>query len=326
MTPCRYRAFGLALESGFALPGMTPLDEPLEAPLALQLATAADVRDHWTGAGAAPVWETVVDGEPVSVSRGAGGDHLIRFGEQASFWLSPELDAILCAPGDGSRPAWQRFLLDTVLTCASLLRGHEGLHASAVECGGGVVAFATVTGGGKTSLAAELVARGAALVCDDILMLERSGERLVAHPGPPVMNLPRAGSTRVEALGEELAVLGDEAWVAVRNGARESRPPAAVVLLARAPGRRTQIVGLSPSPLPLLPHALGLGTTPERERQRFFTLSALAGQVLLYRLDADTSCSPQALADLVEATVIAGSLNRRAPLNGHADRASELAP
>jgi hypothetical protein len=323
---CRYRAFGLALESSFALPGMTPLDEPLEAPLSLHLATAADVGDHWTGTGAAALWETVMDGEPVSVSRGGGGDHLIRFGDRASFWLSPGLDAILCAPGDSSRPAWQRFLLDTVLTCTSLLRGHEGLHASAVERGGGVVAFVTVSGGGKTSLAAELVARGAALVCDDILMLDRSGERLVAYPGPPVMNLPvRAGSTRVEALGEQLAVLGDEAWVAVRNAAREPHPPVAIVLLERAPGRQTQIVGLSPSPLPLLPHALGLGTTPERERQRFVTLSALAEQVSLYRLDADTSRSPQALADLVEAAVPTGSLPRPVPLNGHVDRKSEIA-
>jgi hypothetical protein len=140
------------------------------------------------------------------------------------------------------------------------------------------------------------------------------------------MNLPvGAGPTRVEALGEQLAVLGDEAWVAVHNAAREPRPPVAIVLLERAPGRQTQIVGLSPSPLPLLPHALAIGTTPERERQRFVMLSALAEQVPLYRLDADTSRSPQALADLVEAAVPAGSPHRPASLNGHLDRKSGIA-
>ena len=305
---------------------MTPLDEPLEAPLSLRLATAADVGGHWTGTGAAALWETAMDGAPVSVSRGVGGDHLIRFGDRASFWLSPGLDAILCAPGEVSRHAWQRFLLDTVLTCTSLLRGHDGLHASAVERGGGVVAFVTVSGGGKTSLAAELLTRGAALVCDDILILERNGERLVACPGPPVMNLPlRAGATPVEALGEQLAVFGDEAWVAVRNAAREPRPPVAVVLLERAPGRQAQIVDLSPSPMPLIPHALGIGTTPERERQRFAMLSTLAGQVPLYRLDADTSCSPQTLADLVETALPGVSPHRSVPLSRHVPRKSEIA-
>lgn len=52
------------------------------------------------------------------------------------------------------------------------LRGHTVLHSSAVEVGGGVVAFLGQSGAGKTTTARALVTSGAALIAEDKLLVK----------------------------------------------------------------------------------------------------------------------------------------------------------
>lgn len=79
---------------------------------------------------------------------------------------------------------WSRLFFAQVLPCAAALQGLEVLHASAVSLPGGVTAFAGAPGQGKSSLSAQLVARGAGFVTDDVVALEHAGEEVLAHPGP----------------------------------------------------------------------------------------------------------------------------------------------
>lgn len=85
-------------------------------------------------------------------------------------------------PGRGWR--WQRLLFAQVLPLACVLQGVEVLHASAVAVDGGVIALVGGSGQGKSTVAAALIARGAAFVTDDALAVEPTAEVIMAHPGP----------------------------------------------------------------------------------------------------------------------------------------------
>ena len=302
MTGWRYRAFGLELESSFPLPGMEVVAPHGRADLALWLAEPGEVARRYSGRRGEPVWETVFpDGCSFTVEAGMLGDRLFTYGERAAFLLWMAAGTLHCAPADRDDPAWQRQLLDTVLLSASHLHGFELVHASAVVHPEGVIAIAADTGGGKTSLAAELVRRGHPLFADDIVALGRRGWRIFAHPAPPVMNLSH-DQAAADAIGTPLAVFPgeDETWIAVEGAAHAPAAPGAVFLLERRPGSETAVERLSPNALHLLPYSVGYHARPERQRTRFELLSDLAAATPVLRLRADSATTPAELADLLE--------------------------
>ncbi len=80
-------------------------------------------------------------------------------------------------------------LLGPVLAFVLELRGVVTLHASAVAAGGRGAAFLATHGGGKSSLAAALLQRGASLLTDDLLALEVGDGAVRARAGYPQMRL-----------------------------------------------------------------------------------------------------------------------------------------
>lgn len=113
---------------------------------------------------------------------------------------------ILCAPSDLPDWEWQAFLIGQVLPLAAVLHGLEAVHASAVALGDEVIGLVADSRGGKSSLAINLVRRGAAFVADDVLALERAGERILVHPGPTLASVRHAeadaiGPAAVRRLG-----------------------------------------------------------------------------------------------------------------------------
>jgi hypothetical protein len=295
------RAFGLDLQASFPIPGLHRAAEPHRDPVRLRLVKRSEIARRWSQTGSKTIWSTVIDDCDVSVERGRPGDHRIVYGERAEFWLSDDTRELLCAPTHARRPHWLRFLLDTVLTVTSLLRGFEGLHASAVVRQGALVALIANTGGGKSSLAAEFVHRGATLFCDDILMLRRQLGSVAAYPGPALMNIPR--SDRGPEGARTLARLGDEAWVQLDHTPPERAGLTTIFLLERAPGAPDRVSQLPSSPLPLLPHTLAMATVQQRARARFELAADLATGARLLRIEADVATTPAALADMVEATM-----------------------
>ncbi|MRR12527.1 hypothetical protein EG835_08705, partial [bacterium] len=73
--------------------------------------------------------------------------------------------------------------LRRALPFALALRGHVVLHASAVEAGGGAVAFVGESGIGKSTLARELGALGCRVLSDDLLRVEPRGPRVLVPAG-----------------------------------------------------------------------------------------------------------------------------------------------
>ncbi len=138
----------------------------------------------------------------------------------------------VCIPGDCSADAWQRLLIAQVLPFAALLQGLEILHASAVVCDVGAVAFVGPSRAGKTSVALELCRRGASFLADDVLALECAEGDLLGHPGTPLAGLDHAEARRlaqaeVAQRGEIVAVNARERLVRMRGAAE----PAALAAL-----------------------------------------------------------------------------------------------
>ena len=288
-------AFGLAIESDFDLPVSEPAGPGRN--LALRLADQ-DVLRALADEPRVLRYLHVLDNCPYAMLEGPDGDVLVSYGHRATFHLSADGSVLRCAPTERDDPVWQRVLLDTVLWTVSLLRGYEQLHASAVRTTAGVVAFIAASGGGKTSLAAELLRRDAVLYTDDILALEPRDGGVVAHCGPPLMNLPRPLVPELGGEAEVLADFGEEQWVRIRRPLLQAEPLRAVVIMTRAAGLATRCTRLESPALALLAHVVGFPYL-ERERTRFELYASLASATPVLELTADLSVPTAELADLV---------------------------
>lgn len=244
------------------------------------------------------------EGCPYATLESPGGDILFHYGWRALFALSQDGRELRCEFSGGRHPASDRVLLDTVLWTVSLRHGFELLHASAVRTEAGVVAFSALSGGGKTSLAAECLRRGATLFADDVVALAPAADGILAHPGPRVMNLPRTLAVDAIHGARALADFGDERWVELEPD--PSAPPApaplaAIVLLRRAPDQPLSVSRTAATNLALLPLSISLPHMTDRQRARFDILGQLAARTPVFTLTADLTVPPAALADALQA-------------------------
>ncbi|HUB75093.1 MAG TPA: hypothetical protein VL979_13805 [Solirubrobacteraceae bacterium] len=308
------RAFGLSLDfDGLDPPGAWERHAGGDSPLRVRLETRAQIAASWSGRKEVG-WEATIDGARFVVERGVAGDH--RFvhgadpaaGEGASTLAIHHLDAeaglLRCAPADADGPLWWRVVLDSVLFTVALLRGYEALHAGAVASRGAAVAITAASGGGKSTLLAELVRRDLDLIADDVLVLEQSDERgLIAHPAPPLMTVPAA----VRGLGADtperpICAIGGEHWIAVRVRP-EPLALRALVVLDRRAGSGVSIDEIREPLATLMGSCLRFPRSAARERSRFELASALSAQARLLRLEADVDTPPTILADTLLETL-----------------------
>lgn len=305
----RYAAFGLELRASFPLPGMVS-DEAEELPsLELEMTTPGALRRAWSGSDGPPAWRgRQGDGLDLAIERGTDGDLLFSYGDQAPreddlarFRLHPDMRRLDCAP---SRPGldWQRVLIGKVLPSISVMRGYEALHAGVVDSPEGVVAIMAPSGGGKSTLAIELLHRGWGLFADDVLILDDTEGVVRAHPGTPHMNLAEHLPDAIDpqTLGTTLGILAGERWLAAQTATRHPRPVRMLCLLERGPSSALATHTLASNPLLLAPYMLGLSTDAERQRSRFGLYADLMESATLVRLTAGFGHRPEQLAELIE--------------------------
>jgi len=89
------------------------------------------------------------------------------------------------------------FLLGPVFSLLLVQRGHFPLHASAVAIQGRAVAIAAPSGGGKSTTAAALLARGHRLLADDVTALRLDGATPLVLPGYPFLKLTEESLRRL---------------------------------------------------------------------------------------------------------------------------------
>lgn len=296
-------AYGLSLRSSFPLPGMAA--EKLEGPasLDLELEAPAELEAAWSGpVGSSPWRGQLGDGQVLTIEWGVGGDLRFGYGDRACFRLDPSGERLGCAPRDVTRLDWQRVLVNRVLPNVSIAHGNEALHACAVETGLGVVAVAAPSGTGKSTIASELMRRGWPLFADDVLILSRAGGAVEAQAATPHMNVS-ADAGDCGDLGETLADLAGESWLAAHAASSGGRELAAVAILERGAGFALEAKPLRRTPLALVPYMLGLPDHGGREASRFSLYADLAESAHLIGLTGGPEDSPAALADALEAAL-----------------------
>jgi hypothetical protein len=295
-------------------PGMWQNRQLTDPGLQIRSASAEAIEARWSGV-LETGWEGVIDGARFVVERGIEADHRFVHGAQpgsggaptpqtrAIHHLSADTGVLSCAPTERSEPSWWRIVLDSVLFTVALLRGYEALHAGAVATPEGAIAIMAGSGGGKSSLLAELLGRGYTLMADDVLVLDAHGDGpTVAHPGPPLMTVPTTRLARLQAAVPvaTIASLEDECWVGIPVSPRPLTLKA-LVLLERKPatGTKSTLTKIDRPLSQLLGSLMGFPRSPERERARFELASVLAGETNLWRLTADLQTSPSVLADVL---------------------------
>jgi hypothetical protein len=205
--PWRSFAFGIVIEGDFPAPGLPPSPGPPDAPVTrVALASGAEIAARWGDRDSTRLLEERFDDapEPARTIDHAPGVGYRLFARHFGLALVEEDGhEVLCAPPAGEPWSWQRFLVGRILPWAALLRGLEVFHASAVSIGEGAVALIGPTGAGKTSLAAQLVLRGASFMTDDVLAMKAADGDVHAYPGAAIVSVRPAER---EAMG--LAALG----------------------------------------------------------------------------------------------------------------------
>jgi hypothetical protein len=288
---------GLDLRVDFPLPGLAPVPPRGCPEVEVRLVSAARLEESLGGVDAPGRWRGLLgDGEAFEIERGWDGDLVFAYGNRARFHLSADGRTLLCCPADVTDLGWRRALVTKVLPNVAIANGYEALHAAAVSGEGGAILILAASGGGKSSLALELVRRGHRFFADDVVVLGRRDGRVEAHPAGPFVNLPPGapGSSPTYNLLDPGPL---KHWVALDGAATEPCPVRALALLARG---RTGVLGawsVGASPLPLAPFMLGLPDDEGRDAERFALYSDLVEATELIRLTGGAGNGPGDLAE-----------------------------
>ena len=122
--------------------------------------------------------ETVYRDEHLQIARDA---FLFRTPGDVRFLYRRGNGLVVDLPGPHAMEECRLYLQGTVFGVVAWLNGMLPLHASCVAADGRAIAFTADSGGGKSTLAAALAARGFFHVCDDTLVLEPAEDRVIGH-------------------------------------------------------------------------------------------------------------------------------------------------
>ena len=299
----RSRAFGLDLEAEFALEGLPQRDDHAAGaePTRLELSDPEELRAS-IEPGAATLVESDEPGEVWRLERSDRLGYVLTTDRYGTFAIAADGRRIRCAPPDA--PGWQHCLRGQALPFAALLRGFETFHASAVALDGRALAFAGRSTAGKTSVAVNLMLRGAELVTDDVVALELGEGAPLAHPGASVVSLRHAEAA---ALGGRALLLGDslegdeEATRVLAPRCESALPLAALYFLDREGDGGVRIEAVEPDPRLLLAASFNFVVrSPERLRNHLEVCARIAAAVPVFRLTSGPDVTAAAVAQAVE--------------------------
>jgi hypothetical protein len=317
----RGAAFGLLLEidPAIEIPGIAEVDIETESqtsrpPTRVRL-DGSELRRRWSAVEeSAELVRELRERERtlLSVQLAPDAGYLLHAPGFARILVSCEGTEMLCDPEPASAD-WCALLSAQALPLAATLAGLELLHASAVvpaqgALAGTAVLFAGPQGAGKSSLAAALVRRGAALLSDDAVALEPRGQTLLAHPGTTLMQLRPAEHARLSPsqralLGPAGAALGKQRYAPFANAAPV--PLGALFLLQRCQhGAPVQQIA-EVNPFELLASTFNLSVrTPARLTRHLDLAVALAAGGRVHRLRIQPGIGATRLAEILDERVL----------------------
>jgi hypothetical protein len=230
--------------------------------------------------------ERTRDGDVALQIRADERGYLISVPRYGAYWLAANGERARCATHEHAQERRQRLLVAQVLPFAAVLQGLEVFHASAVVCNGRAFAFLGASGVGKTSLALALTARGACFLTDDVLALERDGDALVGHPGPPLAARSDDDEIVMPAgRDEELVATTDDERIVAVSTADGPVPLGRMLLLERsASGPTSPAFAPAEDPRLLLTATFNFVLTAPARQRTLLEICALASREPLERV------------------------------------------
>ncbi len=162
------RAFGLNIDTAFDLPGAIAMDPAVAEHITVDVVIAE---------GAAELADATAVRAPYALAR----DRLLFTADGVARYLCSGGNRIAIAPHlplDAEHIS--ALLIATALPALLWMRGRYVLHAAAFVPRGadGAIAISAPSGGGKSTLLAEALSRGAHMIADDALSLDTTGPSL----------------------------------------------------------------------------------------------------------------------------------------------------
>ena len=185
-------AFGLRVAAPEALETLTECqtEAGLRGVSWSRVADSEGFADEWPGVRVERLVGPSEDGSPLmSIDINTAGAYLVQAAGYGAHVVSADGMRITSLLRPDASWSWQRLFVAQAMPLAATVRGLEPLHASAIGFGGQAVAISAPSGTGKTSIAMHLVARGAALVTDDVLVVEPTPSGVQAHAGARLLSV-----------------------------------------------------------------------------------------------------------------------------------------
>lgn len=157
-----------------------------------------------------------------------------RVYDVCDFVVAPTLDRVELRMHPSASPG-----MDSVMTTGTLLslliwlRGSHVLHGSAVELEGVGIGFVGHSGQGKTTMATALCAEGAAMITDDVLVVDRGADGPRVRRGSSELRLRPGADALVAAIGSldsERVSADDRRVISPRVTVQPTVPLAALVI------------------------------------------------------------------------------------------------
>jgi hypothetical protein len=202
-----YRCYGMTLATPFRCPSLREVD-PVAAPdVAVRLGPVPDTLPGWQLKE--PDWE-LAPGRFLVHGRPGSGRFLVDGADRVNFEPGPDLDPATTAV----------VFVATVLPAILRHQGLLVLHGTAVETPGGTVVLCGQSGAGKSTTAGALLARGDALVSDDVTALTYGRGGVEVLPGVPQVHLDVDSANR---LGLDLTDAPLQPWRRMKAAITASR-------------------------------------------------------------------------------------------------------
>lgn len=298
----RYRAYGVSIRGGLALP-LPERRGPAEPALfELEIRASDELLS-----GAIPEG-VMLQRNPLAgfdFGQFPDGSSYVRWDDVGEALISQNGRSIACRPfRQTDSESFHVYLLGQALSFALVKGGFEPLHATAVVVEDQAVAFLGDCGFGKSTLAAAFLQAGHRLLTDDLLLLRTTTRGILAYAGPPRIKLfpemarkflgQASSGVPMNPNTQKLIIPLDDNWVCA-----DAAPLATIYVLApphEVAGRDIRIVSISQREafVMLLASAFNyVISDPGRLRRQFEATQALANAAIVRKL-----CYPRSLESL----------------------------
>ncbi len=264
------RAFGLIIDTGFDLPGAIAVDPAVAELIAPDVVIAE---------GAAELTDATATLSPYALA----GDRLLFTADGVARYLCCGGSHIAVAPQpplDAEHVS--ALLIATALPALLWMRGRYVLHAATFVPRGsdGAIAITAPSGGGKSTLLAEALRRGAQMIADDALSLDTTGPSLHGSGLVGGYHLPNGN--------------GQRRFIAVDIAqGRPTAPLETLVILGRSGDGPPHLARLAPVPafeaLLAARHRPRVPTLIADPRTHLAQTGLLAQRLAIYRLTVGTA-------------------------------------